>query len=399
MQADHSRRDDALWVDWANECVWCQGEPVRLTPKAFAVLRMLMMRAGQLVPKADLLQTVWPEAVVREAVLTGCIGELRKALGETARASHYIQTVHRRGYRFVGPVQGPVPGSWGLLSTGEWPLEAPPRALPPPGTSARHVTASRETALVGRVVELAQLHQWLEQARCGTRQVVFVTGESGIGKTTVVQTFVEQVAAAGDVWIAQGQCLNSHGSGEPYLPVLDALGRLGRGRMGEQLLTVLGQQAPTWLVQMPALLSAAAFEAVQRKAIGATRERMLREMAGALEMFTRDYPLVLVLEDLHWSDAATLDLLSYLARRQNPARLLLLGTYRPVEVIVHEHPLKTLKQDLEVHGQCTELPLELLSAAEVGQYLATQFTAEEPLTAPFQSLALALHQRTDGNPL
>ena len=239
MQADHSRRDDPLWVDWANECVWYQGEPVRLTPKAFAVLRLLMMRAGQLVPKADLLQTVWPEAVVREAVLTGCIGELRKALGETASAPQYIQTVHRRGYRFVGPAQGRAPGGWGPPAAGEWPLAAPQHALPPPGPVARQGTTPQAAPLVGREAELAQLHQWLGQAWGGRRQVVFVTGEAGIGKTTLVQTFVEQVAAARGVWMAHGQCLNSHGVGEPYLPILDVLGRLVRGRMGEQFLAIL----------------------------------------------------------------------------------------------------------------------------------------------------------------
>src|SRR5215467_11254249 len=102
---------------------------------------------------------------------------------------------------------------------------------------------------------------------------------------------------------------------------------------------------------MPGLLSAAALEAVQRRALGATRERMLRELAEALEALTAEQPLVLVLEDLHWSDAATLDLVGFLARRRAPARLLLLGTYRPVEVMVREHPLRALKLDLALHRQ------------------------------------------------
>ena len=98
-------------------------------------------------------------------------------------------------------------------------------------------------------------------------------------------------------------------------------------------MTLLHQHAPTWLVQMPALLDTAELEALQRRTHGATRERMLRELAEALEVITPERPLVLVLEDLHWSDVSTLDLLSMLARRHEPARLLILGTYRPVEVI------------------------------------------------------------------
>jgi predicted ATPase len=163
--------------------------------------------------------------------------------------------------------------------------------------------------------------------------------------------------------------------GEAYLPVLDALGQLCRGPDGERLMAWLAQQAPTWSVQMPALLSAPALEAVQRRLQGATRERMLRELVEALEVLTAERPLVLVLEDLHWSDTATLGLVGALARRRVPARLLLLGTYRPVEVIVRAHPLQALKLDLTLHRQCVELPLELLNAADVAQYLAGRFGA------------------------
>ena len=116
-----------------------------------------------------------------------------------------------------------------------------------------------------------------------------------------------------------------------------------------------------WLAQMPGLLSDAALEAAQRQVLGATPARMVREMADALDTFTQDHALVLILEDLHWSDVATLDLLAALAQRRGPARLLVLGTYRPVDVIVHQHPLKALTQALAIHDQCMELPLELLT--------------------------------------
>jgi predicted ATPase len=101
----------------------------------------------------------------------------------------------------------------------------------------------------------------------------------------------------------------------------------------------LRQQAPTWLVQMPWLLTAADREHLHQELQGMTRERMLREFAELIETLTLETPLILVLEDLHWSDHATLDLVALLARRRAPARLLLLGTYRPVELIVQQHPL------------------------------------------------------------
>src|SRR5262249_9409157 len=110
-------------------------------------------------------------------------------------------------------------------------------------------------------------------------------------------------------------------------------------------------------------------------------------------------PLLLVLEDLHWSDYATLDLLTSLARRPDPARLLILGTYRPVEVLLRGHPLQTVKQDLVLHSQAVELPLELLTAAGVSQYLALRGAGGAELPPAMRGLAQLLYQRTDGHPL
>jgi predicted ATPase len=150
----------------------------------------------------------------------------------------------------------------------------------------------------------------LDAAWRAQRQVMFVTGEPGIGKTGVVEAFLERTAADARVWIAQGQCVETYGTREPYLPVLEALGRLCRESGGDWLVALLRRHAPTWLVQMPWLLDAGDRDTLHRELIGATRERMLREMAELVEALTADAPLVLVLEDLHWSDAATIDLLA-----------------------------------------------------------------------------------------
>jgi len=122
---------------------------------------------------------------------------------------------------------------------------------------------------------------------------------------------------------------------------------------------------------------------------------MLRELAEVVETLTAETPLVLVLEDLHWSDYATLDLLALLARRRAPARLLVLGTYRPVDVIVSGHPLRTVLHDLQQQGYCQALLLEPLTAGEVAAYLHGRFGGHQlPAT-----LARALYQRTEGHPL
>jgi predicted ATPase len=252
---------------------------------------------------------------------------------------------------------------------------------------------------VGREPELARLRKWLKRALNGIRQLVFVTGEAGIGKTTVVDAFVAHLSTKNNVWIGRGQCIDHYGQWEAYLPVLEALGHMCREPAGKNLIDLLAQHAPTWLVQMPALLPTTDLEALQRRTQGATRERMLRELAEAVEVLSAERPLVLFLEDLHWSDVSTLDWLAFVARRREPARLLIIGAYRPVEVIVGDHSLKSVKQELQLHGQCNELPLRFLTEEHVAKYLAVRFPARTTSRSPLPQLAQAIHQRTEGNPL
>jgi predicted ATPase len=229
-------------------------------------------------------------------------------------------------------------------------------------------------------------------------------GEPGIGKTTLVDAFLRTIDARRStldarVWLGRGQCIEQYGAGEPYMPLLEALGRLCREPGGGRLIALLHQHAPTWLVQLPTLLTASELEALQRKVQGATRERMLREMAEAIDAITAERPLILWLEDLHWSDVSTLELLALLARRREPARLLVLGTYRPVDVIVTEHRLRTMKQELQLHGQCQELAVQLLTEEAVGAYLAVRVPGGTYSNAPLLRLAHEIYQRTEGNPL
>jgi predicted ATPase len=135
--------------------------------------------------------------------------------------------------------------------------------------------------------------------------------------------------------------------------------------------------------------------ALQREIVGATRERMVREICEALEILTASQPLLLVFEDLHWVDPQTLDLISALARRREPAKLLLLCTYRPADAALAASPLKALKQDLLVHRLCEEVALERLAESDVAQYLAAEFAGSE---LP-RSLASLIHRRCGGNAL
>ena len=195
-------------LDPERKRVWRGEEQLGLRPMAVTVLQDLVERAGQVVTKEELLKRVWAGTYVSKTALKVCVREIREALGDTVVAPRYIETVGQQGYRFVGGGD-----------TAEQPLggeQSGPRGR-----------------VVGRQREAEQLRVCLEKALGGERQVVFLTGEAGIGKTTVVDCFLDSVRTAGQIRLGRGQCLEQYGAGEAYLPVLGsdrtAVSRAGRG--------------------------------------------------------------------------------------------------------------------------------------------------------------------------
>ena len=374
---------DPFCLDLANERLSRGAQAIKVRPKAYAVLAYLLGRPGQLVTKEELLNAVWPETFVGEAVLKVTIRQLREALDDDPKSPRFIETAHRRGYRFIGQIAEGGQASAGDPKIGSY--KAAP-AIPLRG-------AYSPPGVVGRDDSLSRMRSCLEKMLGGERQIVFVTGEAGIGKTALVDTFARSLASDRSIRIGRGQCLEQYGTSEAYLPVLEAVGQLCREQRA--VVDVLRAHAPMWLLQMPSLVSASDRELLSREVFGATRERMLREMGEALEALTADLPLVLILEDLHWSDYSTLDLISYLARQRQAAHLMVIATYRTVELIVSGHPLKAVKQELLAKQQCEELPLEYLSRDAVAKYLSLRFPANR---FPAE-LAGLIHGRTEGNPL
>src|SRR5258708_7276227 len=364
-------RFESFRLDTANQCLCNGGARAGLTPKAFDVLRYLVEHAGRLVTPDEILEALWPETYVNPEGLRRYIQEIRKILGDRPDKPEFIETLPKRGYQFIAPV---------IEESTARPLDIPPEAA---------------KKIVGREPALTELDRCLSKALRGQRQIVFVTGEPGIGKTTLVDEFQRQAAKVVDLRLARGQCVEGYGSKEAYYPVLEALGRLCRGSRGECLVQTLAVQAPTWLVQFPALVRREHRELLQREILGATRERILREISEVMETITSENPLVLVLEDLHWSDHSSVDLLSALARRRLPAKLMVVGTYRPVDVIVSEHPLHALKQDLSVHQLCREIVLEPLGKPKVSDFLPARSPGAR---LPGALASLLTHQRK-ANPL
>jgi DNA-binding winged helix-turn-helix (wHTH) protein/tetratricopeptide (TPR) repeat protein len=358
-------------LDTANHCLWREDERAFLAPKAFDVLRYLVEHAGRLITQDELLEALWPDSYVNPEGIRKYILQIRKVLGDRPDQPVFIQTFPKRGYQFIAD------------------LTAETRSASP--DSAELGTGR----IVGRQAGISRLNSYFQKASGGDRQVAFVTGEAGIGKTTLLDTFQQHIVRDPNVRVARGQCIEGFGGKEAYYPMLEALGPLLHDAEGSTLVQTLARCAPTWLVQFPALLKPEQKGSLQREILGGTRERMVREMCEVLEAITAQRPLIVILEDLQWVDPSTLDLISAVARRRESARLLLLGTYRPVDAILSQSPLRNLKLDLVVRGLCHEIAIESLQGSDVAQYLTKVFSVE----AFPAGLSDIIHQSSGGNPL
>lgn len=350
-----------LRVDLDAECVWLGDRERPLRARSFAVLRHLVRNRGRLVTKEELFRACWPGTSVSHTVLRVCITEIRAALGDDARSPGFVATVGRRGYRFAADPDAPTPAG----------------------------------RLAGRDGDLRALRALLANAREGRRQLVFVIGEPGLGKTALIDCFLDELRADGRVRVAQGQSVELAAGNEPYLALLDTLGQLAAGPDGPAVVATLERWAPSWLLQMPAFVDAGRSADLRRRVPGLQQHRMLRELAEALEALAAERPLVLALEDLHWSDPSMVDALAFLAQRRTPACLLVIGSYRSVDLAISDHPLKAVKQSLHARGRCRAMALELLTPAQVGECLSWRLRGH-PLDP---ALPVDIHRRTDGNPL
>ena len=323
--------------------LWKGEQAIELRPKPWNLMLYMAQRPGELLSKQELMDAIWPDTYVSESSLNQAVKELRKALGDDARSPRFIETVHRRGFRLIAPNDRTA-----LTATGE--------------------DAKPEAPLFGRKMEFEVLTKALEAARRGNAQIVFITGEAGIGKTSLVRRFLVNLEQANDLALGWGQCYDLHGESEPYLPVLEGINRLARGSHGKQVQWLLRQYAPSWHAQFPWMLNPE--HEIEPQLLVSTPARMLREFCDFIGMLAEQAPVLLWLEDMHWSDAGTVDLLEAISRREMGLRLLLITSYRPVDAAVKDAPVARLKRSLEIGGLAQELPLEFLQLQTVQQIVA-----------------------------
>ncbi|MCP5158934.1 MAG: AAA family ATPase [Gammaproteobacteria bacterium] len=354
------------------------GFVIELPPRAFAVLCELGRRPGQLVTKDELLDAVWGHRYVSESVIKSTISQVRMALGDDARNPRYIETISRKGYRLVAKYDSGAPRfpREGLPAHFDW------SSLP------EHQIIS---AWVARSDLQSRLNDAWTAACAGQRRLCWIVGEAGIGKTTLIDSFTSGIC--GEDRIARGQCVEQHGAGEPYLPIFEALAT--QCEKDHRFKNLIRQVAPTWLLQLPWLVSDAEHAEIRQALIGASQDRMLRELGELLDRYTQTEPFILITEDLHWSDQATLYAMNHVARRRSSARLLWLASFRLVEVISNEHPLRTLRHELRLHQLCEELIVEPFTEQQIAEYVQRRVPGIQlPDTA-----VRTLHTSTDGLPL
>ncbi|HMM90126.1 AAA family ATPase [Bradyrhizobium sp.] len=369
------------------------GDPLPLGERAVSILLMLVERSGQLVSKEDLIAFAWQGLAVEDSNLTVQVAALRRALALVPGGRSWIETLPRRGYRFVG-IAVRSPDNNPLASDQSRPAKSSPETGQPVDDQKSRLADSRTHHMVGRSAPLDMLDRMTGRMLTGQRQIAFVTGEAGIGKTAFLQMAMDRLSQQG-VDLLCGRCTERFGTDEAFLPLIDALVTRCRSTNGADLQAAIRSHAPTWMLQIPGLIDAAERAAFQREVFGATRERMLREFCDLIEALSADHPWVVILEDLHWSDLATLDALSRFARGDGKASVLILGSYRPADSIIGQHPIRRLHQDLEIHDRCGELRLDRLSRMEVERHLTLRF-GDDALAA---ALSAPVFERTQGQPL
>jgi predicted ATPase len=337
-------------LDFRNECLWCGEEQLTLTPRPFSVLRYLVENPQRLITHDELLEALWPETYVQPQVLRTYVLELRKLLGDDPHDPEFIETIPKRGYRFLAPV-----------------------------TETDSPSAPSTGSLIGRESELAALHTHFDRALHADRPAVFLTGDAGIGKTALIDAFCARIAHSPRLRVARGQSLESFGGKESFYPVREALNSLCHDE-DKEARALLASTAPGWFARNGAATSSSG--------------PSLGEICEALEALSQTGPLLLIFEDIHWADSSTLDLVSALARRRGRARLMLLCSFRPTEVNAR-HPLSLLEQDLRTSRRSSELQLGPLTKHSVAEYLRRELAAE---TLP-PGLSSLIHQNSAGNPL
>lgn len=349
---------------------------VEIAPKPFAMLCYLAKHRDRVVPKTELLERVWPDVVVSDAALSSALKDLRRALGDDGSRASIIQTLRRRGIRLVARVVTDA-------SAGE--ASGAPLARSP--------LSGRGVPFVGRARELRDLIRCAEAAARGSPRVAIVIGEPGAGKSRLVEELIRHASCA-EFKVTIGFCDDA---ATPYLPFVQALRALIlQGGVGSAWGRDVGDATLQALLrpELPADRRLASSHRVE-----GARERadLFSSIWRTIADVARRERTLLVIEDLHRADAASLDLFASLAADVSDAQA---AGGAPVLLIATTQPPRSGSRLAAVLGRiagqsgCSSVSLAGFSIRATGELLAALGAARSPLSVP-----RALRELSGGNPL
>ena len=250
---------------------------------------------------------------------------------------------------------------------------------------------------VGRKPELSKLHASFNSVRDGHGQLLCVTGEAGLGKTTLIEKFFSELATKNhECIIGRGRSSERLACSEGYLPIFEAIEGLLKSQVGYSFRKILKQVAPTWYVEVvPPSEDEPSDTSIRLEARLTSQERMKREFGTLLREISKIRPFILFFDDLHWADVSTIDMLSYVGNQCENLSLLILVGYRPTELLLSQNQFEQVKLGLQTRKVCKEISLDFLSREELEDYLELKFAGHN---FPPEFIELC-YQKTEGSPL
>ncbi|WP_262963961.1 winged helix-turn-helix domain-containing protein [Methylobacter psychrophilus] len=315
---------------------------VKLAPKVYRLLLYFLLHKGRLIPHEELFDAVWEGRIVDDSALRLAVNSLRNALQDASKSPNYIATVSKRGYRFMAEVSVKDHYLFAKTNLTNSLCYRPKAELFPAWFECTN--------------ELTCLQEAFQQASTGQRQLVFLTGEQGIGKTALLDIFLANVNSS-RLSVLRARCVQMKGVTEPFLPLLEALERRCREPYGNLLIEQLSNLAPTWLYQMLTVLNPDERAMLQTKISPGNSGCILREGAHFFETLSGRSTLILVLDNSHWSDEFTLDLLNFLMFRCSAAKLLIIVSYRSSDNGSGMQRIAEMRAELFSRGLCQELSM------------------------------------------
>ena len=354
------------------------GREVSLQPKVFDAIRHLIERQGRLVRKQELLDALWPGEHVNETAVPWTISRARKVLGQGRDDAQPIETVRGRGYRFTGDVR--------LVRTSGTALAVSPAFELPPAPSDAIAGVAPGDPFVGRAEAMEKLIAAMHGARAGRGRLCLLTGEAGIGKTRCVNEFAT-VARRLRLSVWTGRCLEGGRTAAfwPWVQVLrDALA-------DPSLATTVRLEAKSLLGELtPSAQNDRRFVDLAASSAIAARFWVLEQLSRTLLQCAETVPRVVLLDDAHWADDASLDLLVLLAAELARAGLLVVATARDTFPPATEAWAKVSNR----LGACERIELSGLKPSDAERYVSEVTGLDFP-----PEIHRTVYLKCGGNPL